>query len=182
MSTIQTPPQPASDARARSETSTPDALRHSAEERLPSVKVSLGRDAVIDRLRTASKRGRLPGFEAPASGTDFCVAAHGNPFDALLAGTIEHDAIRFELRPLHKLPAIFAIILVATVWPGVYFMDALIPGEWGWIPTWWWYLPITVLPIPWVWRSARRRSRAATLASAHEAIARIAKELDAQVG
>jgi len=180
MSTIQTPPQPAPSARAGSDTKDSGVVAPQGD-RLPSVRFSLSGAEVLERLRTASKRGRLAGFEAGQAETGFIVAAHGNPFDAQLHGRIDGGFVRFDLKPLHRLPIIFAIILIATVWPGVHFMDALIPGEWGWIPTWWWYLPVTALPIPWVWRNMQRRSRAAVLASAQEAIRKIAKEVDGTV-
>ncbi len=87
----------------------------------------------------------------------------------------------FRLKALRKLPIIFAIVLLATIWPGVYFMDALIPGEWGWIPTSWWYLPITIIPMPWAWRNMQRRSTKAVAESAHAAIEKIAKEIDGTI-
>jgi hypothetical protein len=76
---------------------------------------------------------------------------------------------------------VFAVILIATVWPGVHFMDGLIPASWGWIPTWWWYMPVTALPLPWVWAGLMKRSRASIRASAEEAVGKIAGEVGGRV-
>src|SRR5439155_12959095 len=82
---------------------------------------------------------------------------------------------------LPRLPLIFASIIAFTVWPGVYFMDELVvqlaPHWWRPWVTYYWYLPLTILPIPWMWRSLIRRSRATSRASALEAIGKIAGEV-----
>lgn len=148
---------------------------------LPEVETSLTSAEVIERLRTASKRGRLPGFESPVQGGDFRVAAHGTPFDGVVLGRTEAGRVRFEVRRLWMWPVVFAVLLVVSVWPGVYFVDKLIPGEWGWIPTWWWYVPLTALPAPFAWRIAMRRSAASIATSAREGVSKIAAELGGKV-
>jgi hypothetical protein len=147
---------------------------------LPRIATPLSAEQVVDRLRTASKRGRMPGFAAGGQSL-FSVAAHGQPFDGVLRGDLRNGHLEFSLRMLQKLPIIFAVVLALTIWPGVELMDGLIPGEWGWIPTWWWYIPITVLPIPWMWRNLMRRSRTAMHTRAIEAISKIAAETDGKV-
>ncbi len=122
----------------------------------------------------------MPGFQRGEGGS-FSVAAFGQPFDGRLNASLDDEKLTFSIRMLSKLPVIFGVVLLLTIWPGVYLTDQLIPGEWGWIPTWWWYLPITVLPIPWIWRGLMRKSRATMHASALEAIAKIAAEVDGQV-
>jgi hypothetical protein len=74
-------------------------------------------------------------------------------------------------------------VLLATIWPGAYFMDQLMPGEWGWISTkvYWWYLPITVVPIPWVWRGLMRKSRESNRREAEGAIRKIAAEIGGEI-
>jgi hypothetical protein len=167
-------------------------------ERAPLPAVVTGMDApdILERLATASRRGRLPGFEAGDRGGLFSVAAHGHPFDAVLVG--HHQAgdgagrLEFTLRLLPKMPAIFAAVLLVTVWPGVYFMDELLAqlapgiwsystGHWGLWATWYWYVPMTVIPLPWVWASLMRRSRESTRAAAEEAIGKIAIETGGRV-
>jgi hypothetical protein len=158
-----------------------------ARAALPAVSTSLAAPEILDRLETASRRGRLPGFERRNG--SFAVAAHGHPFDGELDADIQRDGagsrIEFDLRLQSRLPIIFAFVLAFTVWPGVYFMDELVeqfmPGLWRpWI-TYYWYLPLTLLPIPWMWRSLMRRSRDSTRESAAEAIEKIAGEVDGTV-
>jgi hypothetical protein len=161
---------------------------------LPSVRVELSLEQVVERLRTASRRGRLPGFRAGGDeGALFAVAAHGHPFDADLLGSYTQASggggsggvLRFSLRFHRRMPIIFAVVLLVTVWPGVYFMDELIaqylPDWWRPWVTYWWYLPLTILPLPWAWRTLMRRSRATTSASAHEAIQKIAAETGGRI-
>lgn len=123
----------------------------------------------------------MAGFTRSAKGGLFAVAAHGHPFDGELTAQQGEGSLRFRVRMVRKMPVIFAVVLVLTIYPGEYFMDQLIPGQWGWINTWWWYGPITVLPLPWMWRSLMRRSWAAIDASAREAIGKIAAEVDGHV-
>lgn len=148
---------------------------------LPGIPTTLTPEQVRQRLTIASKRGRLAGFNASPPEGMFAVAAHGHPFDGELIAEHSGDRVRFRVRMLRKMPVIFAVVLVVTVYPGEYFMDQLIPGEWGWINTWWWYGPLTVLPLPWMWRSLMRKSRATIDASAREVIGKIAKEIEGQV-
>jgi hypothetical protein len=146
--------------------------------------------AVLDRLDTASRRGRLAGFiKAPTAGVMFAAAAHGSPFEGVLEARGEPadggTRLRFEARLLRKFPAIFAGVLAFTIWPGVYFTDELVaqflPGLWSPWVTYSWYLPLTILPIPWVWRAAMRKSRRTMTEHAGETIAKIAKELGGRV-
>lgn len=148
---------------------------------LPSVLSPLPADEALARLETASRRGRLAGF-VRGPGNSFQVAAFATPFDHVLDCRCLPDAagtrIDCSLRVLRKLPVIAAVVAIATVWPGVHFVDQLIPGSWGWIPTWWWYVPLSVLPLPWAARTAWRRSRAGAVESAREMIGRIAAETE----
>ena len=175
----------------------PDRAPH-ALGALPSLAVPLTTDEVLDRLGTASRRGRLPGFDAkPTSGALFRVAAFGTPMDSDLDarprqvnGLVMLD---FSVVAPRRLAVVLALSLVLTVWPGVYFMDQLmiqvLPGVWNWLPalpgpmshTWWWYLPVSILPIPWVWRGVMRRARETALVSAREAIDKLAGELGADI-
>lgn len=155
-------------------------------EPLPAVVTTLGPEEVLERLETAAKRGRLPGFVKLGGPGRFSVEVHGHPFEArMTAEALPKPAgggeLRFQVRMDRRMPAIFAVVLVLTVWPGVYFMDQLIPGEWGFLKTWWWYLPLTVLPTPWIWRGLMRRSRVSNRAEAEAAIRTIAKETDGAV-
>lgn len=153
---------------------------------LPKIIVAISADAVVEKLRTASKRGRLAGFETPGSSNGlFSVAAHGRPFDGVLVARMEGNRLAFSLTMLRKLPTIFIVVLLATVWPGVYFTDELIavflPSLWRPWVTYYWYLPLTVLPLPWIWSGLMRKSRTTIHASAVEAIGKIAAEVEGTV-
>lgn len=149
------------------------------EVALPSVETRLNAEQVRERLSTASKRGRMPGYRNEPG--LFSVAAHGYPFDGVLEGMLRDGRIEFRIRMLRKLPVIFAAVILFTIWPGVYLMDQLIPGQWGWIPTWWWYLPVTVIPTPWMWKGVMKKSKKSMDASAREAIGKIAAEVEGRV-
>jgi hypothetical protein len=125
----------------------------------------------------------------PPGGALFRVAAFGNPIDADLDarprpvnGLVMLD---FALTIPRRLPVTLAVSLVLTVWPGVYFTDQLmiqfLPTWRAAIPTWWWYLPVSIVPIPWVWRRVMRRARDTTMTSAREMIDKIAGELGADI-
>lgn len=155
------------------------------EGTLRGVETELTSDQVVERLGTASRRGRLPGYEAGhRSGALFRVAAFGHPVDADLLGWMREGRIEFTLRLPRRLATILGFTLVMTVWPGVYFMDQLmiqlLPSVRDAVATWVWYLPVAVLPIPWVWRSVMERARRTTRESAVEVIEKIAGELGGQ--
>lgn len=158
---------------------------------LPAVLCALTPAEVLDRLSTASRRGRMPGFHNhnQPGGVLFSVAAFGQPFDGELrvraAARPGGSTLRSEERILRRTPAIFILALAFAVWPGEYFMDQLmiqfLPGVRDAVPTAWWYLPVTILPIPWLWRAVMRRTRESVRASALHAIERIAAELGGRV-
>jgi hypothetical protein len=156
---------------------------------LPVVATGLAAEQVLERLGKASRRGRLPGFAAGGHGALFSVAAHGSPFDADLVARYRVLAsggeLGFEVRFKRVMPGIFVAALVVSAWPGVYFMDELIAMYLRelWRPwvTYYWYLPLTILPLPWVWRAVMRKSLTTTRASALEAIGKVAAEIDGVV-
>lgn len=127
----------------------------------------------IDLLEALAKRGKLPGFERTGDGT--CrVSAHGTPFDrdVEIAATTRGDGSRVELSLAwrRQAPAIYAAVLLLAIWPGVVLTDSFLSG-FGWYNaiaratgpvepwfTWAWYLPLTVLPAPFMFRGALRKS------------------------
>lgn len=174
----------APDARAPSPRPTPPTDGADSPHPLPALRTPLDDAAILQRLEHAARRGRLPGFERGGGGGLFRVAAFGTPFDHDLLATSEPDGegrrVSFTIRVRPLMPALLALALVLTVEPGRYFLDAMIPGEWGWIDTRWWYYPLTILPIPFIWRAAFKRSRATSLAHAREQIDKVAGFIDAQ--
>lgn len=143
---------------------------------------------VVASLERLSKRGELPGFDKEDGRGLFSVEAAGNPFDRrLVARARERDGLtvlEWELVTPRRWPIVIAAVLAVTVWPGLPITHSMLAAYWGWYArasgpegwfrTWMWYLPLTVIPIPWAWRSTMRKMRATTLASAREAVRKIA--------
>lgn len=164
---------------------------------LPTLEVPLPPAEVIQRLDKASRRGRLPGFEKGNGEVLFRTDAWGTPFDSDLMARCESTGevtrLGFSVRLRRKLPAIYVVILAVTVWPGVIVTDSMLRlwfewynhltqialfnvGGFSWF-TYAWYLPLTVLPLPWMWKGWMRRSCGTAHVSALEMIAKMAGEL-----
>lgn len=147
--------------------------------------------ALLNALERAGRRGRLPGFTRTGDDS-FCVDCDAVPFEYLIEGRIEPapagSRIALHMRRKPVLPAVFALVLVVTIWPGVWLTDSLLATYWTAYGAWtesmpWltyaWYLPLTVLPLPWIWLALTSKSRAGAAESARkqrEALARIAEE------
>jgi hypothetical protein len=150
--------------------------------RLPAVLTPLGTTNAMDRLRTASKRGRMPGFQ-PLGADTFVVELFGHPWDRTLVGTIRPEGVgsrlTFAPRSRRFTQILWAVILIATVWPGVILTDTLIPSSWGWIGqnVWTWYLPLTILANLWTWIWAVKNTEKTTRVSAAETIPAVATEV-----
>lgn len=153
-------------------------------EPLPIVRSSRTPSEAMERLALASRRGRLAGFQRD-SGNTFRATLFSEPFDHELLATVDEapggSAIHSRARMLPRLPVIFAVVLILTVYPGVLLTDSMIPGEWGWIDTWIWYIPLTALPLPWIWARLMKKCRAAAGASAFELLHKIAAEVEGHV-
>lgn len=115
----------------------------------------------------------------------FSAEVIGSPFDGVLeaqAETIPRGTrLRFQARTEPRRLVLFAVGLILSIWPGVYFMDQLmiqvLPGVRNALPTSWWYIPLTVVPLPWLVHAAIRRTRRSIHESALLLIERIAAEL-----
>lgn len=155
----------------------------------PTLKVPSSPDQIVSALANMSKRGRLAGFARARadSGDLFHAEAWGSPFESELIARAEAGeggtALSFRVRMLRKMPWIFAAVLAFAIWPGVWFtqslLDTYFPGTLIAEYTYWWYLPLTALPIPFSWRSMMRKSREQAEVSAREQIQKIARELNA---
>lgn len=147
---------------------------------------------VVDRVRTGSKRGRMPGFRDLGAGEGgmvrFAAAIFGIWWDDDLVATVRPNGAGSKLELTRKrrvlIPAVILAVLVLSVWPGVLLMDTLVPSSWGWVGThvWWWYVPLTALSNAWGWFWAMGKTGAAMQVSVAETIAAIAKEVDGMVG
>jgi len=148
------------------------------------VRTPLAPDQVAAKAQEASRRGRLPGFERGGDGGLFSVVAFASPFDRRLViradaaegGTLLGFAL--VLKPL--MPLVFLVVGITTIWPGVWITESMLesyfPGSWIARYTWWWYVPLSTLPLPWAGWSMWTKSAREALASAEETIAAIAKE------
>lgn len=148
---------------------------------LPTISTSLSGDEVRSRLSTMSKRGKLPGFEPNEPGALCSVAAHGTPFDSKLLIRLDGGDLRFECEMNRLMPCVFALLLVVTIWPGLPLTSTFLTSfDWynsimssiG-IQTWHWYLPLTILPAPFAFRSALMKSKRSALESALEAVEKV---------
>ncbi len=131
-----------------------------------------------------SKRGKLAGFQLGSETGSAIVDAHGTPFDSDLIVQSESDGdqtrVIFQLVMRRKMPMVFALILVVTIWPGLPLTESFMLS-FGWyerllgdsIQTWMWYLPLTVLPAPFAWRTAILKSKKSAHQHALETIERI---------
>lgn len=174
-----TPPASDRPAQPPESTTTPAT---SENQELPEVRVSLDEAQIVDRLGAAAKRGKLPGFRAPGPrGGLFVVDAFGNPFDRDMEARIEGEGsdrrLRFSTHLRWPLPVLFAVVLLLTIEPGRWMTDRMIPGEWGWIDTRWWYYPLLIIPMPFLWRSLIRKSYDSAMTHAREQIERIESHL-----
>lgn len=168
---------------------------------LPTLRTPLSPEAVLERLDRLSKRGKLPGFArvqqlrgpGTPSGAAFRVLVFGSPYDQELIAALAPEpaasgpasgpgatALSFRLRLLRKTPTIMIGTIVLTLFPGLPLTDTMLKAYFDWyrIETWWWYVPLTVLTLPFMWRQFTASKRASR-AEADQVIAKIAKELDA---
>ncbi len=151
---------------------------------LSHVRTRLEMREVHERLNTAARRGKLAGYEKTGQNR-FLLDAFGTPFDLDLNAqghrTKDITTIRFTTRMRRKLPIVFAIVLLLTIEPGRYFTDQLIPGSWGWIDTMYWYYPLTILPLPFLWPKLLHKSRESGRKHAREQIEKVARLCDGRV-
>jgi len=149
----------------------------------------------MERLGALAKRGKLPGFEDRSeaelvSHSDthaFRVLVFGNPYDRELLGTIapagESSSIELESRLLRKFPTIVIVVMVLALWPGVWLTDSMLATYFSWYPNnFWitaaWYLPLTLLCIPVLWKQFSK-SEAGCASETAELLKKIAAATDA---
>ena len=86
------------------------------------------------------------------------------------------------------MPRVFAALLIVTIWPGLPLTDDFLSsfqwyehfvGRTG-IQTWYWYLPLTVLPAPFAFKGAIKKSKASAYESAIETIEKLGKVLSSK--
>ncbi len=157
---------------------------------LPSLESPYPPEMIVDRLETLAKRGKLAGFHKGMPPALFEAAAFGQPFDYRLVAHATSAGggtrLSFALKLPPKVSIVYAIVVVLSIWPGVWLTDSMLRTYFSWytLSMWGtcaWYLPITVLPLPWMYKKHFVGSRAAATADAAELIQKIAPEIDARV-
>lgn len=163
---------------------------------LPVLRASLTPGQIVDRLDKASRRGKLAGFrrsDNPAS--PFYLEVFGKYFDRRLrvemspntdASPERSTTLRFRNRVKQLRVYIFWLVILISIWPGVSLTDSILATYFSWYPReFWvtcaWYLPLTVLPVPWMWLTAWRQSARIADAEARDSIGKIAGHLGATV-
>lgn len=154
---------------------------------LPTVRTALAPEVVLDRLDALSRQGKLPGFERGRAGL-FDVEVFAEPFDRVMISEAERTSagetlIHLRTRAAKRMPLIYILVTVFTIWPGVWLTHSMLrtyfPGYS--FPTWMWYIPVTVLPLPWMARNMIRKSGTLAHESTKEQIARIAEAVGGEL-
>jgi hypothetical protein len=161
----------------------PAAPSHS----LPQLSTTLTAPEILTRLDAAARRGKLAGFHPAQSPDLFEVEAYSEPFDHTLIATATPGPDRrltFRLHMLRRKPWIFATIIIVSIWPGLPLTHSMLLTWFTWYHlsqpmTAAWYLPLTVLPLPWMLRNWLRKSRAEAIQAANDQITRITELLGA---
>ena len=150
---------------------------------LPDIDTALDSAEVVRRLDESSRRGRMPGFHRGSGPVLFTVTDFGSPFESVLearSGSSSHGTrLTFSVRMKPRMAWIYGIVLVATVWPGVWITDSMLKTYFPGVNlyTWWWYLLLTVPFVPLGMWSALRKSRESGLSEAREIVERIRSNL-----
>lgn len=152
---------------------------------LPDLALGVATSEVMPRLEASARRGKLAGLRAGRAGECFRVEVGSHPFDHEIVGELSPDSrsLRLRIRLLPRLPLIYAVLIVLSVWPGLWITDSMLTTYFGWyrLGLWWtaaWYIPLTVLPLPWMLVSMLRRSRVDAGERAALLVAEIARVLD----
>jgi hypothetical protein len=159
----------------------------SFKDGLPLLLTNLGNEQLLQKLDAAARRGKLAGFEKLEGPELFEVEAYSAPFDHVLRATAEaaggRTRLRFRTRMLRKVPLIFAVGTLVTIWPGLPLTHSMLVTYFSWyrLSEWTtaaWYLPLTVLPLLWWIPRAIRKSRAGAAEASREQIQKLRDLLD----
>lgn len=156
-------------------------------EALPSISCSLPEQEIRARMRALAKRGKLPNHQDGGPGTAFTSDLFGEPVDYTLLARVRAEGassvIAFGAKIKPRTPAIFWLLTVLTVWPGMWMTDSMIRTYFTSydFPTWIWYVPVMVLPLPWMWFRMMKKSKLAAADHATELLERIAAEVGGRV-
>lgn len=149
------------------------------------LRTSFSPSEIREKLDAAARKGRMPGLNLDSKRGLLEIRDFGQPFESVLVAKLEErdtdQSIRFSTHIRPVFPTVFAIMLLISIWPGIYLVDSMLVHYFSWysIPTWWWYLPLTVPTSPWMFWSALKKSRASAAEDARTLIAKVAAELHA---
>jgi len=152
---------------------------HHEPSTLPELSSPFDSPKTLAKIQALSRRGKLPNFAAKPSDSPsigFSISAFGHPFDHILRATIvpttTGSSITFSLTMARRVPIIMAVVILLTIWPGVWLTDSMLTTYFSGydFATWMWYIPITVAPIPFMWRKWHQRSVAEAKQHAAESI------------
>lgn len=138
--------------------------------------------AVADKAQQLSRKGKLPGFER--RGEAFSFAGFGEPFDYIVSARPDAGGVSFHGAMHRKLPLIFAVVIVLSIWPGSWLTDSMLRSYFTWYNfeawvTYAWYIPLTVVPLLWIIPRMMRKSRDAAYKHAQEQIQTLRTALSA---
>lgn len=143
---------------------------------LPTVRCSMSPQQIVQAAEKRAKAGKLAGFARGTGEALFVADVFGEPFDRTLvvkAQPIEGGSrLTFAAPMKPKLPVLFIAIIAFSIWPGVTLTHSLLVTYFSWytIQTWWWYIPLTVLPLPWMYKKMMTKSEASCAVSVLEQI------------
>jgi hypothetical protein len=155
---------------------------------LPDLLTPHAPDEVLRRLDLAARRGRMAGFKREPAPALFSVEAFATPFEHKLLATGRADGpqtrLTFRAVMLPKLPWIYAVAIALSIWPGVWLTHSMLVTWFDWYfaeewKTWAWYIPLTVIPLPWALRRLWLKSRSEAHTDALTQIDKLRAELDA---
>jgi len=164
---------------------------------LPEVSTTHYAPEILQRLEDAARRGKLAGFQAVGQRA-FEVEAFAIPFEHVLIGTVTpamprtdedgasqatdtHGAstgssIHFVARMPWRMPTVWLVILLVTIWPGLPLTELLIdmvcPAGW-WEYTIYWYLPMSIVSLPLTMWWGFKKSSLMARASARKVIEKV---------
>ena len=158
------------------------------ERGLPALKTKLDRDGVMRCLDAAARKGKLAGLERRDPPEVFEVEAYSTPFDHVLVASATPDGsgtkLTFRPRLLTKVPLIYAVVIIVSVWPGLPLTHSMLVtyfSRYSHVATWVtaaWYLPLTVLPFLWLIPKWLKRSAKEAHEASREQILKLRDLLD----
>ncbi len=159
---------------------------------LPTITTRLAASQIVARAETLAKKGKLPGFEATpgnAASQAFQTKLFAGRLNATMIARITENSepreVSFSIVHPKRPAMIIALVTILSIWPGMWITDSMVRT---YIPSYsfsmWitaaWYLPLFVLPVPWVWRTMSRAAEPAAREHAVEQIEALRSVLDAE--